>query len=299
MQTPNKMRGYSLTSTVTIVALLAMVICTCVYYNLSEPIEKTTFTPTTPKQYTANSQQTVDVAPLLVSSEPEKKQEAEEEEKVITKKIPAVKKQALPNRPVVKKVAPLPILDNSDSMVFASVKQLFTDKFTPLFIKKEMIRNLVVFIDNVARGELVTRFSPLQKPSEHFNVFTLDNVIYLDTKSYNRYNQYAQLFDTIQVIPSVKEYRRLQSLFDEAYQEIGYPDGKFEDKLLEAIEVINDTPIIGEPIALVSPSVVYKFADADLEALPAAQKLLIRMGPDNTLKIQAKLKQIKQALTEF
>lgn len=297
MQTPNKMRGYSLTSTITIVALLAMVICTCVYFYLSQPIETTSFTPTTPKQYAANTQQTVDVAPLLVTNEPETIQKAEKEEKVVA---PAAKQETSPTpSPVVEKVASLPLLDDSDAMVLASTKQLLTSKFTPMFIKKEMIRNLVVFVDNVARGELVTRFSPLTKPNEHFSVFTLDNVIYLNTNSYNRYNQYAQLFDAVQVIPLVKEYRRLQSLFDQAYQEIGYPDGKFEDKLLEAIEVINGAPIIGDPIALVSPSVMYKFVDSDLEALPAAQKLFIRMGPDNTLKIQAKLKQIKQALTEF
>jgi hypothetical protein len=41
---------------------------------------------------------------------------------------------------------------------------------------------------------------------------------------------------------------------------------------------------------------MYKYADPELEALPDAQKLLLRMGPDNILKLKTKLQQIQSAL---
>jgi hypothetical protein len=43
--------------------------------------------------------------------------------------------------------------------------------------------------------------------------------------------------------------------------------------------------------------VFYQFADPKLEALPAGQKLLIRMGPQNASVIKAKLQQFRAAIT--
>ncbi|MEJ2700374.1 MAG: DUF3014 domain-containing protein, partial [Desulfuromonadales bacterium] len=56
-------------------------------------------------------------------------------------------------------------------------------------------------------------------------------------------------------------------------------------------------PEVQGPIRVVRPSVRYKFADPDLEALSAGQKILIRMGPDNAAKVKAKLREIRQELT--
>ena len=41
---------------------------------------------------------------------------------------------------------------------------------------------------------------------------------------------------------------------------------------------------------------MYKFADPQLEELNDIQKQLIRMGPNNTFKIQEKLKQFQRHL---
>jgi hypothetical protein len=43
--------------------------------------------------------------------------------------------------------------------------------------------------------------------------------------------------------------------------------------------------------------VFYEFADAELEALPAGQKILIRIGPANAAKVKAKLREIRGELT--
>jgi hypothetical protein len=46
----------------------------------------------------------------------------------------------------------------------------------------------------------------------------------------------------------------------------------------------------------VQPTVYYKFADPNLEALSAGQKLLIRMGPENAGAIKSKLREIQAEL---
>jgi hypothetical protein len=63
------------------------------------------------------------------------------------------------------------------------------------------------------------------------------------------------------------------------------------------IDMLLDTPQVSAPIELVRPNVMYVFADASLEARPAGQKLLIRMGPDNESAIKAKLVELRPRIT--
>jgi hypothetical protein len=42
---------------------------------------------------------------------------------------------------------------------------------------------------------------------------------------------------------------------------------------------------------------MYTFVDPALEARPAGQKLLIRMGPDNAAAIKAKLMELRALIT--
>ena len=211
-----------------------------------------------------------------------------------------VTRPALTAAPEAEPAIKLPSLDNSDAMALASAQQLSSlPKYAPLLIKQEMIRNFVVFVDNFSRGELVSNFSPLTKPSEPFSIVKVERKMYLNQESYNRYNLYADIINSINVEFAISQYRTLKPLFDEAYQEIGYPEEVFDNRLSEAIELVLNAPIIREPIALVAPSAMYKFADPELEALPDAQKLIMRMGPDNILKLKTKLQQIQSALQAF
>ena len=61
------------------------------------------------------------------------------------------------------------------------------------------------------------------------------------------------------------------------------------DHLLEA-------PDLERPVLLSQPRVVYEFADPKLEGLSAGQKILLRMGSENAVKMKAKLRQIREAL---
>jgi hypothetical protein len=45
--------------------------------------------------------------------------------------------------------------------------------------------------------------------------------------------------------------------------------------------------------------VLYEFADPKLESLSAGQKILLRMGRTNQLKLKAKLKEIRQAIVSL
>jgi len=90
---------------------------------------------------------------------------------------------------------------------------------------------------------------------------------------------------------------RFYPLFQQAYRELGYPDGYFNDRLVVVIDHLLATPDVPQPVALRQPNVMYEYADPALESRSAGQKLLIRSGPANETAIKAKLREIRAALT--
>jgi len=92
----------------------------------------------------------------------------------------------------------------------------------------------------------------------------------------------------------VEVYVRLYPLFQQAYEELGYPNKYFNDRLLMVLNHLLVAPDLKEPVKLVQPSVFYVYADPDLEARSAGQKILMRMGSKNEAIVKAKLREIKQ-----
>ena len=90
---------------------------------------------------------------------------------------------------------------------------------------------------------------------------------------------------------------RFYPLFQQAYEELGYPDRYFNDRLIEIIDHLLSTPIIKEDIKLVRPKVYYQFTDTKLEELSAGQKILIRIGSKNALQVRERLNSLRKLLT--
>ena len=65
---------------------------------------------------------------------------------------------------------------------------------------------------------------------------------------------------------------------------------------MEAIDDLLAAPEISGPVKLVRPKVLYQFADPDLEARSAGQKIMLRMGAENAAKVKAKLREIRREL---
>jgi hypothetical protein len=69
--------------------------------------------------------------------------------------------------------------------------------------------------------------------------------------------------------------------------------------LVEAIDDLLDAPEIDGRIELMRPKVLYEFADPDLETRSAGQKIMVRMGKENALRVKAKLGEIREALVSL
>ena len=163
--------------------------------------------------------------------------------------------------------------------------------------RKASFANLVVTIDNLSRQKVAVDKRPVFPTSGTFMVHGDELHATLDSQNYQRYQPAVDVIRKADMQRVAAIYMRFYPLFQQAYQDLGYPTGYFNDRLVKVIDELLATPQISGPIDLVRPNVMYVFADPTLESRPAGQKLLIRMGPDNELAVKAKLRELRAIIT--
>lgn len=193
---------------------------------------------------------------------------------------------------------PIPELVDSDNRIKQELDIHFPEQKLATQLRLDtIIQRFVVTIDNLTTRNLPAKYR-LNKPIKTPFVITErtpDNV-YLSNKNYRRYAHQVMLMQSLDSNILVSIYHRYYPLFQEAYEELGYKNRYFNDRLVEVIDHLLDSPEFQNPIKLVRPSVYYKYSDPDVEALSAGQKILIRMGPDNAKSVKEKLRELRSLL---
>lgn len=194
--------------------------------------------------------------------------------------------------------APLPSLEDSDSAFNAALGAAAgTELIAQLLVPESLIRHIVVSVDNLPRQKVAVDKRPLAPVSGVFSVYGDELRATLDAQNFQRYTPMVDALQKLDMQRLVAAYLRFYPLFQKAYQDLGYPNGYFNDRLVQVIDMLLATPQVAGPIELARPNVMYVFADPGLEARPAGQKLLIRMGPDNAAAIKLKLTELRALLT--
>jgi hypothetical protein len=113
-----------------------------------------------------------------------------------------------------------------------------------------------------------------------------------------RYAAYVGLIRAANAEQLVTLYVRFYPLFQQAYEELGYPGAYFNDRLVYVIDHLLAAPDMPSDVKLVRPKVFYEFADLDLEARSAGEKIMMRIGRDNAAIVKAKLREVRNAIAE-
>ena len=193
---------------------------------------------------------------------------------------------------------PLPALDVSDSTMRNALGELFSDKtLIDLFQLQDFVRRVVATVDNLPRNKVALRLIPVKRVGGKFLVTGKDESLAIGAGNAARYALYLRLAGAIDTGKLVALYIHFYPLFQQAYQELGYPKGYFNDRLVEVIDHLLAAPEVKAPVKLVQPHVLYLYADPELEARSAGQKMLMRVGSENAAMIKAKLRDIRGELT--
>jgi hypothetical protein len=194
--------------------------------------------------------------------------------------------------------APLPALADSDPVLIDALREVAGAATVKDYLLPEnIVRHMVVTIDNLPRQKVAVEKRPTSPVAGSFVANGDELHATLDPQNFARYQPMVLALSKLDMQQLGAVYVRFYPLFQHAYQDLGYPNGYFNDRLVQVIDTLLATPQPAGPIDLIRPNVMYLFADPGLESRPAGQKLLIRMGPDNAAAIKVKLKELRAAIT--
>jgi len=193
---------------------------------------------------------------------------------------------------------PLPALPDSDPTVLESLSGVFGRALEPIIVPKDIVRHTVVTIDNLPRKKTAVQMWPVKPIGGELLASGDAEEVTLGPDNYARYEPVIKILKNTDTAQLVTMYKQYYPLFQQAYVDLGYPDGYFNDRLVEVIDHLLATPDLAGPVQLKRPSVNYEFADADLENRSAGQKTLIRMGSDNAAVVKAKLRELRKAVAK-
>jgi hypothetical protein len=198
--------------------------------------------------------------------------------------------------PTADAARPLPTLEASDAPFHDELSQLVGKSIDGWLNPENLVRHVVVTVDNLPHRRVAVELRPLKPVPGAFRINGDDEHATLSSDNYARYTPYVGALQKLDAKMIAALYFRFYPLFQQAYQNLGYPNGYFNDRLVEVIDDLLAAPEPAEPIALVRPNVTYQYADAALESASAGQKLLLRMGPENAATVKAKLRELRSEI---
>ena len=152
------------------------------------------------------------------------------------------------------------------------------------FNLQEQARRLVITVDNLPREHVPSQLRVTRGVPELLRVKKEGETITLDPSNYERYDRIIGYVEKMDARKIGRLYAKFYPLLQRTYEETGFPEERFHDRVLAALDDMMDAPRPTGPIRLVQPKVLYRFEDDHLENLSAGQKIMIRVGPDNAAR---------------
>ena len=193
---------------------------------------------------------------------------------------------------------PLPALNDSDKSIAEALADVFSKKsIDQMLVPEQVVRHIVVTVDNLPRTKVAEGMRPLKATNGETVTVANGDTITLSADNYARYAPIIKIVQNTDTQQLGALYLRYYPLFQQSYEDLGYPGQYFNDRVVQVIDHLLQTPDMRGPIELKQGKVFYEYADPALESRSAGQKLLMRMGPDNSAAIKKKLRELRAFVT--
>ena len=203
---------------------------------------------------------------------------------------------SVPVTPPVTPPEPLPALNESDLEVKRELGDIAgADPLTQYLVTDQVISRVVASIDSLTSRQVPVHINPIRPAEDILLVDKEGESVVLSKQNFARYDGYVDLVQSTDTDSLMTFYRRYYPLFQQAWEQNGGL-GSFDNRMLEVIDDLLETPDVPGPIYLTKPEAVYLFEDPELESMTAGQKVLVRMGSANAAVVKEKLAEIKEGL---
>lgn len=171
---------------------------------------------------------------------------------------------------------------------------------TNLLATDELIKRIILLTNDISQNQLPSKNRMFLRMPQKIPVEKNGEDLFISDASYQRYNFIADAVAAIDISQALVVYQRFRPLFQQVYSTLSYPANyRLEDIFIKAATAIIQAPKIDTKIKVIPKFTVYQFADQKLEELSPVAKQMLRMGPSNSAKIQAKMQQFVAALTQI
>jgi hypothetical protein len=160
----------------------------------------------------------------------------------------------------------------------------------------DAIVNAVAAVDCIALGGSPRRQLPFLVPTKPFQAKQTADGWVIDPASYARYDRMVGVFCAGDAAKVAAAYQRLEPAIELAYSKLGYGDKRFREVLARAAGELLAVPVPAGPVQVVPGGRTYAYADPALQAQNEARKHLLRTGPENIRKVQARIRALAAAL---
>jgi hypothetical protein len=189
----------------------------------------------------------------------------------------------------------LPPLDDSDTLLRQLVSSLSKHPMLAwILVNKSIVRSAVLAVVQIGDGVTpVALFGPL-KPQTRLQINAESSRV--DPATYRRWEQALAALTSINTAELAQTYVNVKPLFDEAYRELGHPNGNFDDAIVRAIRTLDATPDVKtDPVLLKRPG-YFEHDDESLRALLPVQKQLLLLGPAHRVRVISWVRQLAASL---
>lgn len=193
--------------------------------------------------------------------------------------------------------SPLPPLSASDAPLRAALEAVVDPGVLGRWLRSDrIIERTVVVVDSLDGPALPLRFRPLEPVPGLPVVGRSEQGLVLNAANADRYTPVIEAMESAPPADLAAVYFRFYPLFQQAYANLGYPDGYFNDRVMAIIDHLLATSLPAAPLALQRPEVLYEFSDPELESRSWGRKILMRMGRDNANRVQDWLRALRGEL---
>jgi hypothetical protein len=162
----------------------------------------------------------------------------------------------------------------------------------------DLVQKIVLTIDNLPGDSMSMQYRAVVATPGSFQIERRDGEPAIALQNARRYDAFVAFASGLDARRLVALYKRFYPLFQKTYRSIGYPEGHFNDRVVQAIDDLLAAPSPAGAIFLEQPRVLYEFAESSLERRSVGQRIMIRVGPEHAAKLKAKLRELRAVLTQ-
>ncbi|MGH8055280.1 MAG: DUF3014 domain-containing protein [Stenotrophomonas sp.] len=195
--------------------------------------------------------------------------------------------------------AALPALADSDESAWQALSGLLPGEALSLLLREHLLQRVVVHVDNLTQPSMPSSAMALRPvPGSVMVEPSATGNEQLAAANAARYAPWVDAFTRADAGALAAAYVRFYPLVQQAYRDIGHPDGHFNDRLVAVIDHLLQTPEPARPLA-VEPDGKgkYRFVDPALQSLSVGQKALLRMDATQQQAVKQQLRAVRAAIT--